>query len=67
MSSAARVSLLKQGQEALAPLLVHDLGDPAVGGRARTALLDLIGARDMDDAELAAEIGRLVGVASRPQ
>jgi HEAT repeat protein len=67
VANAARVALVRQGVESAAPSLVADLGDPAAAPRTRLALLKLIGAKNLDDAELAAEVTRLIGVDSRPR
>lgn len=67
VANAARVALVRQGVESAAPSLLPDLADPFVAGRTRQALHKLIGAKNLDDAELTAEVERLIGVASRPR
>jgi HEAT repeat protein len=66
VANAARVALVRLGVQDPGPALVPDLGDPAYGGRSKTALLRLIGARDLDEAALAAEVERLAAASSRP-
>jgi HEAT repeat protein len=67
VANAARVALVRQGVESAAPSLLADLADPFVAPRTRQALHKLIGAKNLDDAELTAEVERLIGVASRPR
>jgi hypothetical protein len=67
VANAARVALVRQRVESAAASLVADLRDPAAAPRTRQALLKLIGAKNLDDAELKAEVERLIGVASRPR